>query len=62
MWIDYRYGHGRGLLYCDGSGRDVRVTVACGDGTVKRSAIGYEHALANCPTGLGAVAVSGKYV
>lgn len=61
MWTDYKYGHGRGLLYCNGSGRDVQVTVRCGNGSVTRTERGYEHAIANCPAGLGAIAVSGKY-
>ncbi|MEV6979764.1 hypothetical protein AB0M95_00610 [Sphaerisporangium sp. NPDC051017] len=61
-WTDFVAGHGRGHLNCVGSGRDVRVTVACGDGSIKRSATGYEYAKAECPSGLGAVAVSGAYV
>ncbi|GII89766.1 hypothetical protein Ssi03_77560 [Sphaerisporangium siamense] len=62
-WIDQPGNHGRGHLNCVGSGRDVRVTVACGSGgTVKRSAVGYEYAKAECPAPLGAVAVSGDYV
>lgn len=61
-WTDWYGGHGRGHLNCVGSGRDVRVTVACGDGSIKRSATGYEYAKAECPSGLGAVGVSGAYV
>ncbi|MDH6224280.1 hypothetical protein [Streptomyces sp. MJP52] len=61
-WIDWYAGRGRGHLNCVGSGRDVRVTVACGDGSIKRSAVGYEYAKAECPTGLGGVAVSGAYI
>ncbi|GIH62221.1 hypothetical protein Msi02_30380 [Microbispora siamensis] len=60
-WIDWYAGRGRGHLNCEGSGRDVQVTVACGDGSVKRTVVGYEYAHADCPTGLGAIAVSGKY-
>lgn len=64
MWTDYRYGHGRGLRYCTGSGRDVQVTVKCGDpaNPIRRTNQGYEGAVADCPAGLGAIGVSGKYV
>ncbi|OEJ96163.1 hypothetical protein [Streptomyces thermolilacinus] len=61
-WIDWYAGRGRGHLNCVGSGRDVRVTVACGDGSIKRSATGYQYARAECPTGLGGVRVSGAYI
>ncbi|GAA3165062.1 hypothetical protein GCM10010466_64930 [Planomonospora alba] len=61
MWTDWGGGRGRGHLSCAGKKRDVRVTVKCGDGSVKRSAVGYEYAKAECPTGLGATAVSGGY-
>jgi len=64
MWTDYRYGHGRGLRYCPGSGRDVQVTVKCGDPAdpIRRTNSGYEGAVADCPSGLGAIGVSGKYI
>jgi hypothetical protein len=61
-WIDFVAGKGRGHLNCAGSRRDVRVTVACGDGSIKRSATGYEYAKAECPAGLGGTAVSGRYI
>ncbi|GAA1542418.1 hypothetical protein GCM10009730_59320 [Streptomyces albidochromogenes] len=61
-WIDWYAGKGRGHLNCSGSGSDVRVTVACGNGDVKRRAVGYEYARAECPSGLGAIRVSGAYV
>ncbi|CAL9421410.1 hypothetical protein [Streptomyces sp. enrichment culture] len=61
-WIDWYAGRGRGHLNCGNSGRDVRVTVACGDGSIKRSATGYQYARAECPTGLGGVRVSGAYI
>ncbi|MFG3510356.1 hypothetical protein ACGF5F_33220 [Streptomyces sp. NPDC047821] len=61
-WIDWYAGRGRGHLNCAGSRSDVRVTVACGNGDVRRSAIGYEYARAECPTGLGAIRLSGAYV
>ncbi|WP_141662797.1 hypothetical protein [Streptomyces sp. Wb2n-11] len=61
-WIDWYAGRGRGHLNCVGSGRDVRVTVACGNGSIKRSATGYQYAKAECPTGLGAVGLSGAYI
>ncbi len=61
-WIDWYAGRSRGHLNCVGSGRDVRVTVACGNGSIKRSARGYESARAECPTGLGGVSLSGAYI
>nr|BFD87285.1 hypothetical protein StreXyl84_66860 [Streptomyces sp. Xyl84] len=61
-WTDWYAGHGRGHLNCAGAGRDIRVTVECGGGVAKRSAIGYEYAKAECPRGLGATGLSGRFV